>query len=393
LTASLLYAVCVEGSSQGETWKGFEGWKRRRRDQRIPRIALQHPTQSSCSTLFYSGCDQTLISVTGINHEIFAYLEEKFTPWFNNYTPWTTGGTTTGIRRLAHDRSEEGGPRGRPRMLDARINLGLVLVWTRSRGAEKFMQMIFGLTGTPLAKWIRFGRRLLVKVLLNEPDAQIILPHPQDIELYKQAITRRHRHLHDAAFAADGVKLAIECVGDDPIVENRHFNRWTHDHYVTAIIVFAPDGTVPACVFDAPGSMHDSNIAEYGFLLYEKLELMWILYRAITVVDSAFPAGDKPYFIKSSAEEHARNAQELLVCADATSLRQTAEWGMNGFERSFPRLQDCLRWEEFGERKIIIRLVVLLYNLRARRVGINEILNTYMPNLTVEAQKYFGCTM
>jgi len=80
---------------------------------------------------------------------------------------------------------------------------------------------------------------------------------------------------------------------------------------------------------------------------------MWIHYRAIAVVDSAFP-GDAPFLIKSSAVEHARNVQELLVCADATSLRRTAEWGMNGFERSFPRLKDHLRWEEFGERNIII---------------------------------------
>jgi len=79
--------------------------------------------------------------------------------------------------------------------------------------------------------------------------------------LYKQAITRRHCHLHDIAFAADSAKLAIEVVGDNPVEENRHYNCWMHDHYVSAVILFALDGTAPACLFDAPGSMQDSIIA------------------------------------------------------------------------------------------------------------------------------------
>jgi hypothetical protein len=60
-----------------------------------------------------------------------------------------------------------------------------------------------------------------------------------------------------------------------------------------------------------------------------------------------------------------------------------AEWGMNGVQLSFPCTRDCLYWEEFGECKVIISLVVHLYNIWSRLVGINEIQNTYMPNLGV----------
>ena len=44
----------------------------------------------------------------------------------------------------------------------------------------------------------------------------------------------------------------------------------------------------------------------------------------------------------------------------------------------FPRMKDNLQLEEFGERKVILQLMVLLYNYQASKVGINQILNTFM---------------
>jgi hypothetical protein len=66
-----------------------------------------------------------------------------------------------------------------------------------------------------------------------------------------------------------------------------------------------------------------------------------------------------------------------------------SEWGMNGFQRSFPRIKDQLQWEDFGERKIILTLIALLYNFHSQRTGINQLLNTYMPNLSIEATTLF----
>ena len=39
-------------------------------------------------------------------------------------------------------------------------------------------------------------------------------------------------------------------------------------------------------------------------------------------------------------------------------------------------------YKEKGERKVILKFIVLLYNYRARKVGLNHILNTYMPELS-----------
>lgn len=71
----------------------------------------------------------------------------------------------------------------------------------------------------------------------------------------------------------------------------------------------------------------------------------------------------------------------------ATSARQTAEWGMRGLQASFPRLKDRFVYEERGERRITLKMLLLLYNMRARMVGINQIRNTYMPHLIQDANQ------
>jgi hypothetical protein len=106
-------------------------------------------------------------------------------------------------------------------------------------------------------------------------------------------------------------------------------------------------------------------------------------------VDSAFNGKmNAAYLLKSSqndlvaangtSEQMSLEIRQKLAC---TSMRQSAEWGMRGMRSSFPRLNDKIRFEEAGERKIDMKLMVLLFNLRSRLVGINQIRNVYMPYL------------
>ncbi len=51
---------------------------------------------------------------------------------------------------------------------------------------------------------------------------------------------------------------------------------------------------------------------------------------------------------------------------------------MLAMQASFPRVKDRFVYEERGERRIVLKMFVLLYNIHARMVGINQIRNTYM---------------
>lgn len=119
-------------------------------------------------------------------------------------------------------------------------------------------------------------------------------------------------------------KLQLECAGDHKI-QNNYYNGWTHDHYVSAVLVFCPDGTIPICCYIVPGSIHDSKIAEMGNV-YEKLSIVYNKTGAKCTVDSAFSANQFPFLIKSSKQVNIENEslsdlrKEILINAEATSM-------------------------------------------------------------------------
>jgi hypothetical protein len=64
------------------------------------------------------------------------------------------------------------------------------------------------------------------------------------------------------------------------------------------MLVFSPLGGVVACTLNAPGSWHDSYIAENG-RLYDKLKKIYDEFGGIAVVDAAFSKKHSPSMIKS----------------------------------------------------------------------------------------------
>ena len=70
-------------------------------------------------------------------------------------------------------------------------------------------------------------------------------------------------------------------------IQERYYNGWTHDHYVTSVFCFCPDGTIPIAFFNVPGSVHDSQVAKFGNI-YDKLEGVFLSTGAKSCVDSAF---------------------------------------------------------------------------------------------------------
>ena len=63
---------------------------------------------------------------------------------------------------------------------------------------------------------------------------------------------------------------------------------------------------------------------------------------------------------------------------------------MQGYQCSFPRLKDHIVYEENVERAIILKYIILLYNYRVQSVGINQILNHYMPSFSIDARYVLG---
>ena len=61
---------------------------------------------------------------------------------------------------------------------------------------------------------------------------------------------------------ADGLKLPFEACAA-LLKQGMYYNGWTHGHYITNVFVFAADGTCIDCVLNVPGSVHDSQVADW----------------------------------------------------------------------------------------------------------------------------------
>jgi hypothetical protein len=127
---------------------------------------------------------------------------------------------------------------------------------------------------------------------------------------------------------------------------------------------------------NSPGCWHNSTLADHGGV-YDKIEEVNEATGGKVVIDSAFALDMRGYFIKS-AQQHPMDAQELLSNRDAASVHQLSEWGMQQINANFPHLKVNLPYEEQGEHKITLNLMVLLYNYHTANIGIIQIQNSHM---------------
>ena len=133
--------------------------EKRLRDRCTPCCALDYHQHSSFMYLHYSGDDQALLNCCGTTHAVFKELLALFQPYFNRYTLDDEGN----LRELKCSRKRGIHWRGRKRDLNAIGCLGLVLYWYRTRGSvARAVSMAFGLTATPMYKWLKFGCRVLL---------------------------------------------------------------------------------------------------------------------------------------------------------------------------------------------------------------------------------------
>jgi len=120
------------------------------------------------------------------------------------------------------------------------------------------LSLLFGITSTVLSLYLKFGRRLLLKILKSEPGAKVQMPSLEEIDFFKSLIHEMYPNLPDVCCVMDGVN----CCWKSYHIHECFYNGWQHDHYVSNIFVFVPNGLIIACAINNPGCMHDSLCAE-----------------------------------------------------------------------------------------------------------------------------------
>jgi hypothetical protein len=105
-----------------------------------------------------------MITLTGFDVWSFHYLLALFAPVFEEYTPFEDENGYIQKKKMKH---------GRPRQIQAIDCLCLLLSWMRTRGSLMSLQLVFGMTLTPLGKYLQFSQRIILKVLKKHPLVKI----------------------------------------------------------------------------------------------------------------------------------------------------------------------------------------------------------------------------
>ncbi|CCO34818.1 hypothetical protein BN14_08926 [Rhizoctonia solani AG-1 IB] len=204
---------------------------------------------------------------------------------------------------------------------------------------ETSLQQMFALVPSVLSCYVEFALGILATVLKLIREARIAWPSPADMKQYSDLIHARHPTIKGAFGFIDGLSLPVS-TSSDPEVEQATYNGWLHDHRITNVIVFAPDGCILSARVNAPGSWHDSRTAGHIYTqLKDKTPAGFFL-----ITDTAFPrtSADMTGKIKTPLKERAalgedpvRAAEQLAYSNAITSARQPAEWGMRALQGAY----------------------------------------------------------
>lgn len=129
-------------------YKRLSSYHRRIRSRKITRDSPLQQKASAWRKLFESRNDQSFVTLTGLDVTAFENLLPRFTEFYVSTSPTPDD---TGKYRSIDPAS------GRTRFLRAEDCLGLVLVWTRTRGFLYVLQVIFGISYKTTSDYITLG--------------------------------------------------------------------------------------------------------------------------------------------------------------------------------------------------------------------------------------------
>ena len=88
-------------------------------------------------------------------------------------------------------------------------------MWYRTRGScSRGLAILFGQTSTPMYRWLKFGRMILFKYLINNDDTKLKLPSQEEIQVFKNTISDKYPVLDNVYGAVDGLKLKVQESGN-----------------------------------------------------------------------------------------------------------------------------------------------------------------------------------
>lgn len=164
-----------------------------------------------------------------------------FEPIFNTWACDEAGKVTKKRTMTKH-----GKPLGRQREIDATGALGLVLHWYRTRGPVfRDIATAFGLTATPMFKWLKFSRRCLKYAIQDHPNTKVVTPSDKEVEEYAAAISTKYPILGPKKIwgAIDGLRVPLQPTASYN-ERDHYYHESTSSTSIKNMFLFSPDGQI-----------------------------------------------------------------------------------------------------------------------------------------------------
>lgn len=197
-----------------------------------------------------------MISITRLVHRSFTFLLNRCLLRFIRYTPYGENGSITELTRSSE---------GKPEKLYAGTCLGLRLIWYRKRGACFNRCILSSITSPVCSLFLRFKRRLRDHILSRDSLYQMLICSLVEVQAYISTITEKCGTSTNMYGAADVAGDCLEQSGD-AVIQNVFYNGWKYDLYVRNVFFFAPSRLIAGSAIIAFGTMHDSQIWDWGGL-------------------------------------------------------------------------------------------------------------------------------
>jgi len=214
---------------------------------------------------------------------------------------------------------------------------------------------------------------ILDRVLADDPVARIAWPGENKMRRLAASVNQRHPLLGGLFGFVDGHKLPVN-TSQEHEVENATYNGWDHSHCISNVFCFAADGTIAYCVLNAPGSWHDSAVAQALYTVIADRTPADLYVAA----DTAFPVGAavrgclRTPLKKGTRlpQDPAARARAIAFDTQLVSARQAAEWGMRALQSGFQILRRPLPFDA-ARRFKLLNTIVRLHQVRVRLIGTN----------------------
>lgn len=267
-------------------------------------------------------------------------------------------------------------PRGRPMVMGSQDAIGLALRYMIGMSETVGLMSGFYVSSETICSKLNEGLKLLLWALQRHPDAVVRWPTKEEQAVHAAIITSHGSDPLPAGLCAklpfiwvDGFAVSITKPADKELER-----MWyAHKHGTTVasnLYAFTPDGLIVWYNVNVPGSVNDTEACK---------ELTAIMLDRARTIDYGVCLGDVAFRGETSganevyltpATTHKFTATTTV--GDALTLgywvlghRQSVEWGVQNFRRTFRRLATELHADPV-RREAVLKIATHLHQLRVR---------------------------